>query len=109
MDQEVVAAGATVLLASRRQGNVLTPGLLANVPRDAKVSCKEIFGPVSIVAPYTDWADAMTRVNDSDFGLCRRLHPGRQPDLPCPSGLEVGRRDRERLPPSGSTTTRTVG
>ncbi|MFN8653399.1 MAG: aldehyde dehydrogenase family protein [Gemmatimonadales bacterium] len=67
--REAVAAGATVLLASRRQGNVLTPGLLANVPRDAKVSCKEIFGPVSIVAPYTDWADAMTQVNDSDFGL----------------------------------------
>lgn len=66
---EAVAAGATVLLASQRQGNVLTPGLLANVPRDAKVSCKEVFGPVSIVAPYTDWADALAQVNDSDFGL----------------------------------------
>lgn len=49
--------------------NVLSPGLLAGVPRDAKVSCREIFGPVSIVAPYTDWADAMAQVNDSDFGL----------------------------------------
>ncbi len=66
---EAVAAGSTVLLAPRRSGNVLTPGLLANVPRDAKVSCREIFGPVSIVAPYTDWADAMAQVNDSDFGL----------------------------------------
>jgi len=66
---EAVAAGAKVLLAPRRTGNILTPGLLANVPHDAKVSCREIFGPVSIVAPYTDWADAMTQVNDSDFGL----------------------------------------
>jgi glyceraldehyde-3-phosphate dehydrogenase (NADP+) len=66
---EAIAAGAKVLLAPKRTGNVLTPGLLANVPHDAKVSCKEVFGPVSIVAPYTDWADAMSQVNDSDFGL----------------------------------------
>jgi glyceraldehyde-3-phosphate dehydrogenase (NADP+) len=67
--REAVAAGAEPLLATRRQGNVLTPGILARVPRDAKVSCKEIFGPVSIVMPYRDWAEALTLVNDSDFGL----------------------------------------
>jgi glyceraldehyde-3-phosphate dehydrogenase (NADP+) len=67
--REAVAAGAETLLASRRHGNVLTPGLLARVPRDAKVSCKEIFGPVSIVTPYRDWAEALALVNDSDFGL----------------------------------------
>jgi glyceraldehyde-3-phosphate dehydrogenase (NADP+) len=66
---EAVRAGAKVLLASRRQGNVLTPGILTNVPPDAKVSCKEIFGPVSTVAPYRDWPEAMALVNDSDFGL----------------------------------------
>lgn len=67
--REAVAAGAEPLLATRRQGTVLTPGILARVPRDAKVSCKEIFGPVSIVMPYRDWAEALTLVNDSDFGL----------------------------------------
>ena len=67
--EEAIGAGAKVLLPARRSGNVLTPGLLTDVPRDAKVSCREVFGPVSIVAPYTDWADAMTQVNDSDFGL----------------------------------------
>jgi glyceraldehyde-3-phosphate dehydrogenase (NADP+) len=67
--EEAVQAGARVLLPSRRTGNVLTPGILANVPRDAKVSCREIFGPVSIIAPYTDWDEALGLVNDSDFGL----------------------------------------
>lgn len=66
---EAVSAGATVLLEGRREGNVLTPGLLADVPTDAKVSCQEVFGPVSLVAPYTDWAEALAQVNDSDFGL----------------------------------------
>jgi glyceraldehyde-3-phosphate dehydrogenase (NADP+) len=67
--EEAIAAGARVLLPCKRSGNVLTPGLLSEVPRQAKVSCKEIFGPVSIVAPYDDWAEAMSQVNDSDFGL----------------------------------------
>jgi acyl-CoA reductase-like NAD-dependent aldehyde dehydrogenase len=66
---EAVAAGATVLLGSRRQGTVLSPGILTGVPRDAKISCKEVFGPVSTVAPYRDWPEALALVNDSDFGL----------------------------------------
>ncbi len=67
--EEAIKAGAKVLLPSRRSGNVLTPGILTNVPRDAKLSCKEVFGPVSIVEPYRDWSDALSKVNDSDFGL----------------------------------------
>ena len=67
--REAVEAGAETLLAARRSGNVLTPAVLAGVPGDAKVSCREIFGPVSIVAPYDSWPDALAAVNDSDFGL----------------------------------------
>jgi glyceraldehyde-3-phosphate dehydrogenase (NADP+) len=67
--EEAVGAGARVLLESRREGNVLTPGILAHVHRGAKISCREVFGPVSLVAPYRDWAEALSLVNDSDFGL----------------------------------------
>jgi glyceraldehyde-3-phosphate dehydrogenase (NADP+) len=28
-----------------------------------------VFGPVSIVAPYREWSEAMALVNDSEFGL----------------------------------------
>ena len=66
---EALAAGARELLVSRRDGNVLTPGILTNVPRDAKVSSKEVFGPVTILTPYRDWPEAISLVNDSDFGL----------------------------------------
>lgn len=66
---EAVAAGATALLASRRTGNVLTPAILSDVPEEAKIACREVFGPVTIVSPYTDWSDALVRVNASDFGL----------------------------------------
>jgi len=66
---EAIAAGATVLLDAHREGNLLSPALLADVPRDQKVSCQEVFGPVSLVAPYDRWDEALALVNDSPFGL----------------------------------------
>jgi len=66
---EAVRAGGTVLLAGRRDGNVLTPSILTGVPRTARLSCQEVFGPVSLVAPYRDWSEALALVNDSPFGL----------------------------------------
>ncbi len=67
--EEAIAAGATVLLRGRRDGNLLSPTLLADVPRDQKVSCQEVFGPVAVVAPYDRWEEALALVNDSPFGL----------------------------------------
>ncbi|HWA15585.1 MAG TPA: aldehyde dehydrogenase family protein [Gemmatimonadales bacterium] len=66
---EAVAAGATALLPARRNGQVLSPALLGEVPHDAKVSCREVFGPVAIVAPYRTWDEALAMANDSEFGL----------------------------------------
>jgi glyceraldehyde-3-phosphate dehydrogenase (NADP+) len=67
--EEAIRAGATALLRGGRAGTLLSPTLLANVPRDAKVNQREIFGPVVIVQPYTDWGSALEQVNDSEFGL----------------------------------------
>jgi acyl-CoA reductase-like NAD-dependent aldehyde dehydrogenase len=67
--EQAVRAGATVLLPGRRDGNVLTPCLLADVPRDQKISREEVFGPVAIVAPYRTWAEGLDRINDSVYGL----------------------------------------
>jgi glyceraldehyde-3-phosphate dehydrogenase (NADP+) len=66
---EAIAEGAEPLLPGRRSGPVLGPTVLANAPRTAKVSCREVFGPVVTVAPYREWRDALEAVNDSPFGL----------------------------------------
>jgi acyl-CoA reductase-like NAD-dependent aldehyde dehydrogenase len=66
---EAVADGAESLLRGSRKGNVLAPTVLGNAPREAKVSCREVFGPVATVAPYTDWKCALEDVNASNFGL----------------------------------------
>ncbi len=66
---EAIKAGATSLLASTRNGAVLSPAVLANVPHEAKISCREVFGPVAIVAPYRTWDEALASANASEFGL----------------------------------------
>jgi glyceraldehyde-3-phosphate dehydrogenase (NADP+) len=67
--EEAIAAGAKALLRGSRQGSLLSPTILAEVPAYAKVSSREVFGPVAVVQPYTDWSAALATVNDSEFGL----------------------------------------
>lgn len=67
--QEAEQAGAKILLRGTRSGNLVGPSIIAGAPRDAKVTEREIFGPVATVAPYEKWESALDTVNDSAFGL----------------------------------------
>jgi acyl-CoA reductase-like NAD-dependent aldehyde dehydrogenase len=62
-------AGATLLCGGRRDGVMVEATLLENVPDDQPVSCREVFGPVAILEPFTEFDGALARVNDSDYGL----------------------------------------
>ena len=64
-----VAAGARLLCGGRRDGALLEATLLEDVPDDARVSCEEAFGPVALLSRFSDFDDALERVNDSRFGL----------------------------------------
>jgi len=66
--EEAQAAGAR-LLAGGREGELLRPTVLADVPDTAKVSCEEVFGPVCIVNPVDSLDEAYERANGTDFGL----------------------------------------
>ena len=67
--EEAVAAGGTLLCGGGREGNLLEATLLKDVPKTAKVVCKEAFGPVAVLSTFTDYDAALAQVNDSDFGL----------------------------------------
>ncbi len=67
--QEAVAAGASVLCGGRRHGTVLEPTVLTNTRAEMRVNCLEVFAPVVTVEPYSDFREALRRVNDSPFGL----------------------------------------
>ena len=64
-----IAGGAKALVRGERKGNMLPAALLADVPRDADLYRKEVFGPVACIEAFDDFDDAIARVNDSDFGL----------------------------------------
>jgi acyl-CoA reductase-like NAD-dependent aldehyde dehydrogenase len=66
---EAEAAGARVLLRGRRRGSVLRPTVLTDVTPRMKVEREEVFGPVTTLTPYRDFASALARVNNSAYGL----------------------------------------
>ncbi len=62
-------AGAKVLCGGEREGNLVQPTLLENVPRRAEVDRLEVFGPVANLHEYGDFEEALAQVNDSVYGL----------------------------------------
>ncbi|WDI41337.1 aldehyde dehydrogenase family protein [Bremerella sp. P1] len=62
-------AGAKVLVGGSRDGILVEPTVLADVPKDEAVCAKEVFGPVAVVAPFDTFDEALAMANDSDFGL----------------------------------------
>lgn len=67
--QSAQDAGAKVLAGGKRDGILVEPTLLADVPKDEAVCAKEVFGPVAVVSQFDDFDQALTMANDSDFGL----------------------------------------
>jgi acyl-CoA reductase-like NAD-dependent aldehyde dehydrogenase len=67
--QQAVQAGAKLLCGGQREGAMLTATILEDAPEDSKVNAEEAFGPVSIISAFSDFDEALKRVNDSQFGL----------------------------------------
>ncbi len=66
---EAVEAGATVLCGGAREGVMMRPTLLERVDPSLAIHSKEAFGPVAVLSEFTDFDEALRRVNDSVFGL----------------------------------------
>ncbi len=66
---EAKQGGAEVLVGGTRYGNLWQPTVLSSLQPTMRVSCQEVFAPLVDVYRYTDVRDAITAVNDSDFGL----------------------------------------
>ena len=67
--EEAVARGAKVLAGGQRDGTMFQPTVMVNVPRDAKVSCEEVFAPIVVLDKYKTFEEAVGKVNDSVYGL----------------------------------------
>ncbi len=67
--EDAKATGATVLCGGERTGSMISPAILTNVDRGVKVSCREVFGPVVVIAAFDSLEEAIEQVNDSVYGL----------------------------------------
>ncbi len=68
---EALAAGAELIAGGELvdEGRCLAPTLLGAPPKEAKVWCEEIFGPVATIDTFTEFEQALELANDSRFGL----------------------------------------
>jgi acyl-CoA reductase-like NAD-dependent aldehyde dehydrogenase len=69
--------GAHVLSGGERldrPGSWLAPTVVEDVPADADLSCRELFGPVTILYRVRDLDEAIALVNDSPYGLTSAIH-----------------------------------
>lgn len=69
--KEAVSEGGRVVYGGKRNGAVLEPTIIVDIPRTAKVANnEEIFAPVVSVIPFDTLDEAIEIANQSEYGLC---------------------------------------
>jgi len=77
-----IAEGASVLIggpgrpAGLSKGYFVKPTVFANVTNDMTIAREEIFGPVLVMIPYKDEAEAVRIANDTVYGLSGYVYSG---------------------------------
>jgi aldehyde dehydrogenase (NAD+) len=67
--REAETAGARVLTGGDASGQVVEPTVLADVSPQLAVYSEEVFGPVTILEPFSEFEQALARANSTRFGL----------------------------------------
>jgi acyl-CoA reductase-like NAD-dependent aldehyde dehydrogenase len=68
--QEAIDEGAALVCGGKRQGERnYMPTVLTDVKDSMKVVGRELFGPAIVIIPYSDFDEAISRANDSIYGL----------------------------------------
>ncbi len=89
---EAMRRGARRLAGGARQGSVLPPTLLADIAPDTQVACREIFGPVMCLEPFSTLDEAIARVNATPYGLATGIFTNRMLDIAGGGAAPRGRR-----------------
>ena len=67
--RQAVSVGAKVLLGGERRGALVSPTVLADVPRSAHLATNECFGPLAPIFAVRDLDDAIALANATPYGL----------------------------------------
>jgi acyl-CoA reductase-like NAD-dependent aldehyde dehydrogenase len=66
---EAKTMGGKILLGGTANGSYFPPTVLVDTPVEARVCSNEAFAPLVVAFPFSDFGDAVRRVNDSFYGL----------------------------------------
>jgi len=67
--KEAVDMGAKVVFGGKREKTLFEPTVVINVPTEAKLFSKEVFGPVVVVNSFNKLSEAIEMANNSEYGL----------------------------------------
>lgn len=67
--KEASVLGGRVLTGGKRMGAIYTPTVVADVRKDMRISCQELFGPAVGFTPVESIEEAIALANDSNYGL----------------------------------------
>jgi acyl-CoA reductase-like NAD-dependent aldehyde dehydrogenase len=71
---KLLCGGAQAQKGELAHGWFIEPTVFASVTREMRIFREEIFGPVLSVVKVTDLADAVTTLNDCDYGLSSSIY-----------------------------------
>ncbi len=67
--QEAAQNGGRLIRGGERDGAVVQPAIVADVDREMKISCEELFGPAVGLTPFESVDDAIASANATNYGL----------------------------------------
>ncbi|MFJ5231743.1 aldehyde dehydrogenase family protein [Kitasatospora sp. NPDC088391] len=72
--ERAIADGARPLLHGSTVGTLVRPTVLTDIPADAPILRREVFGPVALLIPFDGEDEAVRIANDTPFGLSGAVH-----------------------------------
>jgi acyl-CoA reductase-like NAD-dependent aldehyde dehydrogenase len=66
---EARSMGGKVLIGGKAEGPYFPPTVLIDTPVEARVCSNEAFAPLVVAFPFSDFGEAVRKVNDSLYGL----------------------------------------
>jgi len=67
--KEAVEAGGELLTGGERNGSLVQPTVMKNVPETCRLGHKEVFGPVVILYQIENLDEAIKKANNVNYGL----------------------------------------
>jgi phosphonoacetaldehyde dehydrogenase len=97
--REAESCGARILLGGQRQGALMQPTILIDVPRSAYLATHECFGPLAPIFAVRDLDDAIALANATPYGLSSGIVTrGMESAIQAVKGIKAGTVNVNEIP-----------